>query len=210
VTFAAAAFWEVAVMKTPARQVAGALGFGRPAARGMLAAAVTAAVALSYYFLYSALVAPLQLKANWGWLAVGLFAYHGLAEELAWRGYAFRRIREARPFGAAVLWTMPLIGITHIPILVTAGPLIGAMAVLGAAVSCLPLAYLWERGGRTIWGPALVHAAIDAFKLMDAPSGAAGTQFGVGLTLVTMVVPFLAFLPFFYDRRPAARPSPAV
>ncbi len=209
VTFLAAAIWEVAVMKTPARQVPVALGFGPPAGRGMLAAAVVAAVVLAYFFLYSALVAPLRLKTGWPWLAVGLYAYHGLAEELAWRGYAFRRIREGRRFGAAVLWTMPLIAITHIPILVTNGPLIGVFALVVAAITCLPLAQLWERGGRTIWGPALVHAAIDTFKLVDAPSGAAGTQFSLGLSLVSIVVPFLAFLPFYGARAPHPAPAPA-
>jgi membrane protease YdiL (CAAX protease family) len=200
VTFAAAAVWEVAVMGTPPRQVAAALGFARPVARGMVAAAVVAALVIAYYVLYSALVAPLRLKAGWPWLVIGLFAYHGLAEELAWRGYAFRRLRESRSFGTAVLWTMPLIAITHLPILVTSGPLIGAVAMLVAAVTCLPLAQLWERGGRTIWGAALVHAAIDIFKLVDPPTGDAGIQFSLGLSLVSIVVPFLVFLPLFRER----------
>jgi hypothetical protein len=59
----------------------------------------------------------LQLRAEWLWLAIGLFAYHGLAEELTWRGYAFRRLRQGRSFGGAIRWTMPLIAITHLPIL---------------------------------------------------------------------------------------------
>jgi membrane protease YdiL (CAAX protease family) len=49
----------------------------------------------------------LPLRSGWLWLAVGLFAYHGLAEELAWRGYAFRRLRQGRTFGAAIRWTIP-------------------------------------------------------------------------------------------------------
>jgi len=31
-----------------------------------------------------------------------------------------------------------------------------------AAVTALPLAYLYEHGGQTIWAPGLVHTAIAA------------------------------------------------
>ena len=41
------------------------------------------------------------LRPDWPWLLIGVFAFHGLAEELVWRGYAFRRLREGRSFWAA-------------------------------------------------------------------------------------------------------------
>jgi membrane protease YdiL (CAAX protease family) len=180
-------------MRTPIVHVIRALGLGRPAAPGMVTAASVSAVVVAFYPAFSRLVTPLPLLPDWPWRLVGLLAYHGVAEELAWRGYAFRRMREGRSFGAAVLWTMPLIAATHLPILVTAGPVVGAAAIVVAAATCVPLAYLWERGGRTIWAPALVHAAIDVFKLVEVPTGPAATTFSLGLAAVSALVPFLAF-----------------
>jgi membrane protease YdiL (CAAX protease family) len=113
-----------------------------------------------------------------------------LAEELVWRGYAFRRLREGRSFRAAVAWTMPLIAASHIPIVVTVGPAIGLGAMLVAAVTSIPLAYLYETGNRSIWPPALVHTAIDTFKLVLIPAVALST-FSLLIIVVSLTVPLL-------------------
>ena len=104
------------------------------------------------------------------WLLIGIFAFHGLAEELVWRGFTFRRLREGRSFWSAMWWTMPLIAITHLPIVFTLGPAIGLTAMLVAAVTSIPFGYLYETGRHTIWAPALLHTAIDAFKLVVIPT----------------------------------------
>ena len=36
-----------------------------------------------------------------------------------------RRLREGRSFRSAVLWTMPLVAVTHVPILLTMGAAVG-------------------------------------------------------------------------------------
>lgn len=209
VTLLAAALWEWGVMRTEARRLLVDLGFGRARWRGVAPAALVAAAVPAYLPIYSAGVAPLKLANGWPLLAVGgLFAYHGLAEELAWRGYVFRRLREGRSFWRAVLWTMPLLAATHVPIVVTAGPLIGVVAMIVAAVTCVPFAHLYERGGRTIWAPALVHAAIDGFKLVTPANGTFPVSFSLGLALVSVVVPFLAFADRG-ERRSGAQPRPA-
>jgi len=51
-----------------------------------------------------------RLQPDWIWLLVGGFALHGMAEELVWRGYTFRRVREGRAFWPAVL-TVPLLAL---------------------------------------------------------------------------------------------------
>jgi hypothetical protein len=68
-----------------------------------MGAAVSAAGLAFYpgYVLVSG--TELTLRSNWLWLAIGVFAYHGLAEELMWRGYAFRRLRQGRTFNAAIV-----------------------------------------------------------------------------------------------------------
>lgn len=167
-------------------------GLGRPTARALLAAIAISVVVLAVYPLTAALTgtAP-ALRQDWPWLLVGILAFHGVAEELVWRGYVFRRLRAGRSFGLAVAWTMPLLAATHVPIFATSGPAVGAAAVLVAAVTTLPLAHLYETGGNTIWAPALVHAAIDSFKLVTIPAATTMT-FSLLLAAISIVIPLLA------------------
>jgi membrane protease YdiL (CAAX protease family) len=168
------------------------LGFGRPGWRVLLVAAVVSALVQLVYPLVTAMTGEVfALRPGWPWLLIGIFAFHGLAEELVWRGYAFRRLRAGRSFGRAVAWTMPLVAATHIPIIVGSGPAVGAAAILVAAVTTLPLAHLYEGGGNTLWAPALVHTAVDTFKLVEIPA-AALTTFSLTLAAVSLTVPLLA------------------
>lgn len=156
----------------------------------MVGAGVSAAI-LGVFPLFTLVTGQtLGLRSNWPWLLIGIFAFHGLAEELTWRGFAFRRLRAGRSFWRAVLWTMPLVAAAHIPVIAGNGLLIGVGAMVVAAVTTLPLAYLYENGGRTIWAPALVHTAIDSFKLVVV-TGPAATTFSLLLIPVSLVVPML-------------------
>jgi membrane protease YdiL (CAAX protease family) len=207
ITGAVAALWEHYAFATPARALLGSLGFGRPTGRSLLAGAVVSAAVLTFYPAYVLVSGTdLTLRSDWLWLAVGLFAYHGLAEEMAWRGYAFRRLRQGRTFGAAIARTIPLIAITHLPIVITNGPVVGLFAIVVAAVTCLPFGYLWERGGQTIWAAAMLHASIDAFKLFEVPSGEAGVVFSISLAVVSLFVPLgvLLMSDRFFGREPLA------
>ena len=168
------------------------LGLGRPGLRALLVAAGVSALVLLVYPVVTAVTgeAP-TLREGWPLLLIGIFAFHGVAEEVVWRGYAFRRLRVGRSFGRAVAWTMPLLAATHIPVIVTSGPVVGVAAMLVAAVTTLPLAYLYETGGNTVWAPAVVHTAIDSFKLVVVPA-AAVTTFSLLLSAFSMLVPLLA------------------
>jgi hypothetical protein len=45
-----------------------------------------------------------------------------------------------------------------------------ALASISLSVaSALPLAYLFDRGHRTIWAPALLHFAVHVIKLVNLP-----------------------------------------
>jgi membrane protease YdiL (CAAX protease family) len=132
-----------------------------------------------------------QLRPDWLWLLIGLFAFHGMAEEPVWRGFVFRRLREGRTFWSAMWWTMPLIAVTHVPIVFTLGPAVGVGAMAVAAVTSIPFGYLYETGRRSIWAPALVHTAIDTFKLVVIPAAALAT-FSVLIIVFSLTVPLLA------------------
>jgi membrane protease YdiL (CAAX protease family) len=159
----------------------------------VLAAVVSVLVLAIYPITTARAGAPLTVVPDWPWVLIGLFAFHGLAEELVWRGYAFRRLRAGRSFARAVFWTMPLVATTHIPIIVNAGPTVGIGAMLVAAVTSAPFAYLYETGRNTIWAPALIHTAIDSFKLFVMPASAVMT-FSLLLIAVSLTVPLLALV----------------
>ena len=120
-----------------------------------------------------------------------MFAVHGLAEELVWRGFVFRRLRETHAFWPAVWWSMPFVVAAHVPIVLTVGPVVGLGAMLVAAVTSVPLSYLYEWGRRTLWAPALVHTAIDSFKIVELPAGT--TTFSLSLIAVSLAAPLLVF-----------------
>lgn len=170
------------------------LGLGRPRRRAVAAAAVLSALVLTVYPVSFALSGdPVRLRSDWVWLLIGLFAFHGLAEELLWRGFAFRLLRQGRSFRSALSWTMPLIAATHIPIVFNVGIAVGVGAMVVAAVTSVPFGFLYEAGGNTIWGPALVHTAIDSFKLVIIPA-AALTALPALLIVAAIAVPLLVLL----------------
>ena len=176
----------------PPRRAVRSLGFGRPGARSLVLAAVVSGLVLLVFPAAEALgLGPITLRPGWPLLLVGVFALHGLAEELVWRGYAFRRLRAGRSFPRAAAWTMPLVAVTHVPILVTSGVAVGLGAMAVAATTSVPFAYLFETGRGTLWGPALLHTTIDAFKLVEIPV-AAVPAFSMLLVGVSILVPLLA------------------
>ncbi len=135
------------------------------------------------------------LPDNWLWLAVGVFALHGIAEEVLYRAYLFRKLRNFGRFWKAAWLAVLFFTAAHIPIILNQGLLVGGMAVLLAVASSFPLSLLYEKGGNTIWAPAIVHFAIDtvipilALGTMDSSSQLAVTIW----MAVSMIVPYLAF-----------------
>jgi membrane protease YdiL (CAAX protease family) len=184
---------------------AAVLAAGEILVKAVVAAGIVSlAVVAAYLVAARVLGLDLALRAEWPLVLVGVFLFNGLAEEMVWRGFAFRHLREGRTFRRAVLWSMPLIALTHVPILLANGPLVGVLAMVSAAITCLPLAYLYERGGRTIWAPALVHATVDTWALLQPGYP---MTFSIVVLVVSITVPLLAFA--FGDRffgHPADQP----
>ena len=182
---------EMVVFKTPARTAVRFLGLGRPRRTAVVVAAVVSGLILLIYPLASAVLGiQFALVDNWPWILLGLFCFHGLAEEIVWRGYIFRRLNDGRRFRTAVLLTMPFIAAAHIPIFINNGPVVAVGAMLVAAVTSVPCSYLYVAGGRTVWAPALLHTAIDSFKLVIIPA-AATQSFSLLLIGFSLLVPLL-------------------
>ena len=181
----------------PPREALRALGFGRPSGRALL---VALAVSVPVVVVPAVVVGMWpELRPGWPWLLIGTFAFHGLAEELVWRGYAYRRLREGRSFGRAVVLSMPLVVVAHVPVVLGSGVAVGVAAMVVAASTSVPMAHLWEMGRRTIWAPALLHTAIDHFKLLVLP--ASTVAFSLALAAVSATIPLLVL----FVRRDACR-----
>jgi membrane protease YdiL (CAAX protease family) len=172
------------------------LGLGRPVTRAVLAASlVGAAVVATYVGGAAVLGIHLELRSNWPIVLIGVLIFHGLAEELVWRGYVYGHLRRTNSFGGAVVRTVPLIALTHVPIIMGNGLAVGSLAVLSAAVTCLPLAYLYDRGGSTVWPPAIVHGLIGTWQLFDRTYP---VEFSMLVLCGSILTPLTAFV--FRDR----------
>jgi membrane protease YdiL (CAAX protease family) len=183
----------VVLWRVSARSAPVAVGLGRPALPGLLVAAGVVVLCAVGYLLFTPLTGrTLGTPPGWLGLLLGVFLFNGVAEEVAWRGYVFGALRQGRTFWRAVLLSMPLLVLTHVPIAVNSGWVVGLAAMLVAAVTTLPFAYLYELGGRTIWAPALVHAAIDTFRALTVDP-ADTMVFSLYVSALALVVPLVAF-----------------
>lgn len=202
---------ERLLFKTGPWQAIQELGLRYPDPRA-LGVALLVSLGLFVFFPLFSLVtgAQVSLRSDWLWLAFGLFAQHGLAEELLFRGFTFGHLREGRTFWqAAFLSLVPFVAV-HL-LLLTSLSLPLALASIGLAVaSSLPLAYLFDCGYRTIWAPALVHFAVHAIKLVNI-ADASYTPAALAWIVACAVVPYLvfAFPRRFFTRRQAEYLRPA-
>jgi hypothetical protein len=182
---------EVLVFRTEPRSILRTLGYGRPDGRAIGLALLIGALVIGGYVAGAALLGVgLELRPEWPLVLVGALLFHGLAEETVWRGFVYSHARAGRTFAQGVLLSMPLIVLTHAPIVADSGWLVGGLAMLTAAVTCLPLAYLWDKGGATVWAPAIVHGLIGSWQVFDRTYP---MSFSMVVLVVSIVVPLLAF-----------------
>jgi membrane protease YdiL (CAAX protease family) len=149
---------------------------------------------------------PITLAANWGWIVLAIFLFNGLAEESLFRGFVFGRLRRGCSFWRAATLSMFYFAAAHVPLLITIGPVIGALGILFSIPIAYVTAYLFERGANTWWGPAVLHTITNAIPsvvfLSPEAQGTATSLYLLINTLVNVIV--LAVL----YRRSALRSAP--
>ncbi len=180
-----------------------ALGLGPPANRALVPALAAGLLTLLAYVAGAAATGvTLELRSNWPVVLVSALVFHGLAEELVWRGFVFGHLRRTRSFWSAIAWSIPLIALTHVAIIVTNGPFVGGLAVASAAITCLPFSYLWQRGGGTIWAPAITHGLVGTWQLFERTYP---DRYSAVVVSVSILIPLVVFA--FGDR--FFRPAPS-
>ena len=170
------------------------LGLGRPNRRALLWAAAASTAVLAVYPVAGAMTgARFTLVADWPWILLGLFAFHGLAEESSGAASSSAGSVPGAASGPQCCGRMPFVALAHVPIFFRSGPVVAIGALAVAAVTSVPLSALYLRGNRTIWAPALVHTAIDSFKLVIIPA-AALQSFSLLLVIFSLVGPLVVLV----------------
>lgn len=179
--------------KTSGRQAWQRLGLGYPNPRAIFAVLGVSLVMLAFYPLFSIVTgAPVSLREDWLWLAFGLFAQHGISEELLFRGFTFGHLREGRSFWrAAFLALVPFVAV-HLLLLASLSLPLALASIVLAVASSFPLAYLYDQGYRTMWAPALLHFAVHTIKLVNFPEDFSMPAM-LGWVAICVVVPYLVF-----------------
>ena len=173
---------------------ASVLGLGVPNARGLVVAIVLALALVLFLPAYGLVVSVKPaLRADWAWLALGMFAQGGVAEETVFRGFLFRHFREGRSFWRAALLSAVPFTAVHLLLFATLDVPLALASVVLATASSFPLARLFEIGGNSIWPPAILHFAIQApIKLVVTPETGFGTM-ALAWMAVSALLPWLVF-----------------
>lgn len=193
----AAILTEIILIKNKISGIVKFLGIGKPKAGSIFTALVISAALFFCYPLISLITGyKFIIPGNWFMLAVGVFALHGIAEEILYRRFLFGNLRKKYPFWKSAWIAVIFFTAAHIPIIVSQGILVGGTAVLLAVVSSFPFSYLYEKGGNTIWAPAIVHAAIDTIiPILSGGSMDNAAQQSVMIWMCAgMIIPYAAFI----------------
>jgi membrane protease YdiL (CAAX protease family) len=184
-----------------------ALGLGQPGRRALGAAVLIALLMVASWSIFAlATGKALTLRDGWVWLAIGIVAQYGIAEEIIFRGYLFGHLRAGRSFRRALQISTLAFAAAHLPLLATNGLPMAVGAIMLAVISSLPFVWLYERGGATIWGSIVLHATAHAPKLL-AP-GTLDMTAELAWIGVVMVVPYLAFLLLRREPEETSAPTP--
>ena len=172
-----------------------ALGLGWPQRAALLAAVSVSVAMLTFFPIYTlATSAPLRLRTDWIALVPGLFAQGGIAEEVVFRGFLFRRLRQDRGFwSAASVSALPFVAV-HLTLFATMDFVVALTTLLVALSLTFPFAWLFEQAGNSIWPSAILHFTIQgSIKLLDVDA-ASLLGLAVGWMILSAAAPWTVFL----------------
>jgi membrane protease YdiL (CAAX protease family) len=185
---------EAVVFKQSLTQALRALGFGWPGMRALLVGLSLSLALLAFYPLFSWLSGvPLGLRESWLWLAPGLFAQAGIAEETLFRGYLFRHLRAHRAFWPAAFLAMLPFTVVHLLLFFSVNAPLALASIFLAILVSFPMAHLFELGRNTIWLSALMHFIVQgSIKLVEIPEPVL-VPAAIAWMAVSALLPYAAF-----------------
>jgi membrane protease YdiL (CAAX protease family) len=201
VTLATVVVLEMSLFKQPLTGAVGRLGFGWPGTRWLGVAAVAGAPLVLFFPVYAALTGTAwSLPAGWLWTYLGYVAVSGLTEEVMFRAFLFGRLRAGRGFWAAATLAMLAFTAVHLLLFLRLNVFVAVAATLLAAAGAYPLAYLYERAGRSVWPCGLLHSLAHLITVVAWPAGELTAP--LAFMAVAAVSPWLVFA-FGRNRPPA-------
>jgi membrane protease YdiL (CAAX protease family) len=172
-----------------------ALGLGPSKRQALFAAMFLSALLLACLPLLAyAVGVPLAPRENATWLAVGIFAQGGVAEEVLFRGFLYRHLRSSRTFwSAACLSALPFAA-AHLPLFWSLDPAVATLALGTAIASSLPLAWLFDRAGASIWPGAILHFTIQGGIKIISDDDPAFQTLAIAWAMLGLALPWVLFL----------------
>ncbi len=145
------------------RRIATALGVVAPHWRAVIVALVVSIPMWLFPWLYGAFTgASIGLAPNWATVLLGVILVNGIAEEVIHRAFIFGHLRQQRSFIQAASISAAIFALQHVYLVFTIGAVGGAGAILLALLLAFPLAFIYEAGGRSLVGPAILHTSSNA------------------------------------------------
>jgi membrane protease YdiL (CAAX protease family) len=195
-----------------------ALGFNPTGPRAIVAAIVVSLPMWGFIPVYCWLSGTaLPVNPEWLPMLAGVVLVNGIAEEVTHRAFVFGHLRHARSFTRAALLSAAIFALQHVYLVLTIGPIPGATSIGLALLLSFPLAFLYERGGNSIVGPAILHTSSNApMMLLTTPALAESIilpHMAVVLTSIYLVFLFRSWLPdpttTVTEREPRLASAPA-
>jgi membrane protease YdiL (CAAX protease family) len=163
------ACWVAAhlVLRESWRRAARSLGFVPTPWRAVLVSSVVSVPMWAFLPLFARMQGvSVGLRSDAIAILAGVVLVNGLAEEVIHRGFVFGSLRRDRSFGSAAALSAALFAAQHLYLVATLGWTAGAASVALAALLGFPLAFVFERGGRSLVGPAILHTSSNAPALV--------------------------------------------
>lgn len=171
------------------------LGFHRTRFSGIVPGIIISVALLFLYPLFGYILnTKIALHDSWLPNLAGICLTGGLMEEMFFRGFLFRHLRESMTFRKAVLVSAMLFTAAHLLLFTYMDWAIALSSTLLAVFMSVPLAWLFERGGNTVWSPAILHATIRTIGLVVTTSETHFMPLALLWMLGGMVVPYLVLL----------------
>jgi membrane protease YdiL (CAAX protease family) len=171
-----------------------ALGLGAPAPRALFAAAALSLALLACLPLLAALTGvELLAQEHAMWLALGMLAQGGIAEEVLFRGFMYRHLRSTRTFWRAATLSAVPFAAAHVPLLFTLDTSVALLALAMAVAWSFPLAWLFDRAGGSIWPGALLHAVMQAGIKLIVDHSPAFQDLALAWVALGIAAPWLLF-----------------